>query len=623
MMPTGMIKLCGNSLVKPLKIIYTSIVNTGIFPSQWKRANVTPVHKKNDKQIIGNYRPISLLPVLSKVFEKIIFKHIYNHLISNNLISKHQSGFRPGDSCTNQLLSLINDIHCAFNDKNCLEVRSVYLDMSKAFDKVWHDGLVYKLKQNGIKGKLLSLLINYLNQRKQRVVINGQVSNWAPIRSGVPQGSVLGPLLFLIYINDLEKNLKCQVKFFADDTSLFSLVSDPVLTASRLNSDLDLISKWAYQWKMSFNPDPLKPAEEIVFSHKITKVVHPPLYFNGSLVKQVSSHKHLGLILDSKLSFAQHINEKIQKGRKWIGIIKHLRSYLPVKSLEQIYKMHVRPHFDYCDIIYHVPIIINDTTRIQSLNCQMNVLESTQYQAALAVTGAWKGSNTDKIYEELGWESLHHRRNFRRLSMYYKIVNNLTPDYLKAPLNVSANHYSLRNSQNFNLPICRINKYKNSFYPDALNLWNAMDPNVKNANSLSIFKSTFLKIIRPKKKPIFDILDPDGTRLLFQLRVGLSPLKAHKYSHKFIDTPSDTCNCTLGAETTLHFFIDCPLHRTHRSTLLNSINPLLIMNDLEDISNNDLVQLLLYGHDSLTYFENQLVIKATIKFIKDSNRFPT
>ena len=122
--------------------------------------------------------------------------------------------------------------------------------------------------------------------------------------------------------------------------------------------------------------------------------------------------------------------------------IKHLRSYLPVKLLEQIFKMHVHPHFDYCDIIYHVPIIINNTNRTQSLNCQMNVLESTQYQAALAVTGAWKGSNTDKIYEELKWESLHHRHHFRRLSMYH----------LKAPLSLSTNHYSLRNSQTLIFP---------------------------------------------------------------------------------------------------------------------------------------------------------------------------
>ena len=131
-----MIKLCGDDLAIPLKIIFDNILKKGIFPSQCKEANVTPIHKKNDKQILSNYRPFSLLPILSKVYEKIIFKNLYHHLSSNRLISMNQSGFRPGDSCTNQLLSLVNEIHSAFNDIHCLEVRSVYLDMSKAFDKV-------------------------------------------------------------------------------------------------------------------------------------------------------------------------------------------------------------------------------------------------------------------------------------------------------------------------------------------------------------------------------------------------------------------------------------------------------------------------------------------------------
>ena len=152
----------------------------------WKYANVTPIHKKKEKQDIKNYRSISLLPVCAKLFEKIVFKNIYNHLISNNLLTKNQSGFRPGDSTTNQLLFLVHSIHNVFEHNDSREVRSVFLDISKAFDKVWHTGLLYKLKQNGIDGKLLSLMASYLSDRKQRVLINGSVSNtsWGSARLG-------------------------------------------------------------------------------------------------------------------------------------------------------------------------------------------------------------------------------------------------------------------------------------------------------------------------------------------------------------------------------------------------------------------------------------------------------
>ena len=168
---------------------------TGTFPNDWKKGIVVPVFKKGDKQILKNYRPISLLPVCGKIFEKLIFNKMFKFFIEKDLISPNQSGFKPGDSCINQILSITHEIYRSFD---CgYEVRGVFLDISKVFDKVWPDGIIFKLKQNGISGKLHKRLHDFLINRKQRVILNSQVSSWANVKSSVPQGSVLGPLLFL------------------------------------------------------------------------------------------------------------------------------------------------------------------------------------------------------------------------------------------------------------------------------------------------------------------------------------------------------------------------------------------------------------------------------------------
>ena len=194
-----------------------------------------------------------------------------------------------------------HEIYKSFDDG--YEVRGVFLDISRAFDKVWHNGLIYKLKQNGVRGDLFNLVIDFLDARKQRVVLNGQYSSWASVKAGVSQGSILCPLFFLIFINDLSDNLVSNPKLFADDTSLFSVVRDITLSAKNLNDDLKKIKKWAFQWKMSFNLDPNKQAEEVVFSRKLNKPNHPSLNFNNAVVIQSTNHKHLGMILDTKLDF--------------------------------------------------------------------------------------------------------------------------------------------------------------------------------------------------------------------------------------------------------------------------------------------------------------------------------
>ena len=237
-----MIKICDKSLLKPLTILFQNSINSSCYPIIWKRSNIIPVHRKNNKQLVNNYRPISLLPIFGKIFEKIIFDRLYNFLLQEELLNPNQSGFRPSDSCINQLIAITHEIFEAFDCNPSLEVRSVFLDISKAFDKVWHKGLFYKLKSMGISGKLYNLLENYLSERSQRVLLNGQTSSWRPVLAGVPQGSILGPLLFLIYINDLPDELKSNAKLFADDTSLFSIVKDKNESANILSNDLAQIS---------------------------------------------------------------------------------------------------------------------------------------------------------------------------------------------------------------------------------------------------------------------------------------------------------------------------------------------------------------------------------------------
>ena len=250
-------------------------------------------------------------------------------------------------------------------------------------------------------------------------------------------GLYSGPLFFLIYINDLTAGLKCNVKLFADDTSLFTIVQDSTTAASDMNHDLELIKQWANDWRMSFNPDPQKQAVELLFSRKRIEIDHPVVFFNDVPVEKVNEHKHLGIILDSKLSFSAHIKSAISKTRKGIGLLKYLSKYLPRHTLNELYKLYVRPHLDYGDVIYHIPAKICEFSQNTFLPDLMEKIESVQYSAALAITGTWKGTSRQKLHADLGWESLSSRRWSRRHTLFYKIINNLAPDACRAWLGIT------------------------------------------------------------------------------------------------------------------------------------------------------------------------------------------
>ena len=244
------------------------------------------------------------------------------------------------------------------------------------------------------------------------------------------------------------------MKLFADDTSLFSAVYDPNISASQLEGGLKKISCWAYKWKMTFNSDLSKQAQEVIFSRKTIKVRHPFITFNTVPVARTTCQKHLGLYLDEKLSFYDHINAKISKANKGIGIIKRLSNTLPRKSLLTIYKSFIRPHLDYCDIIYDQPNNESFCTKIEHI----------QYNAALAITGAIKGTSQTKLYKELGLESLKFRRWFRQLCTLFKVKTNSKREYLLNLIPTGQHSYNTRSLDKTETYYCRTGTFKKFFF---------------------------------------------------------------------------------------------------------------------------------------------------------------
>ena len=460
------------------------------------------------------------------------------------------------------MLSVIHEIQTAFDENPAGDVRGIFLDISKAFDKVWHEGLLDKLKTYGIDGQLLSLLENYLKNHEQRVVLNGQTSDWRKIKSGVPQGSVLGPLLFLIYINDLPDGISSICKIFADDTSLFSKVIDINESANNLNSDLEKITKWAHQWKMQFNPDPNKQANEVIFSKKLNGISYPPVKFNNNDIAKCSDQKPLGIVLDSMLNFESHVNQKIKKCNKLVGVIRRLSVHLPRTALLTIYKSFIRPNLDYGDILYDKP---------KNENFQ-NKLEKVQYRACLAITNAIQGTSKDRLYDELGLYSLTNRRWKSKLIFFYKIVNGMFPNYLYSFLDFpTQENYPLRSaSENIIQPIpTRTKTFKNSFFPFCISEWNNLATEIRNAKSINIFKKLILK--EKKENSLFYIYDPLVVKLLTRLRLQFSHLNQHKFRHGFNDTLNPICACGNEIETTEHFFLRCHFFSALRKELFKSL----------------------------------------------------
>lgn len=310
--PSSFVKTCSKELTAPLCALYNLSVRHGIFPSSWKTAHIIPILKSGNKSDCSNYRPISILCCFSKVFESLIYDALYFQF--KPLLADQQHGFVNNKSTLTNLVEYITFIKNTFDDHG--ETHAIYTDFQKAFDKVNHVILIRKLSGVGVHGNLLRWVTSYINNRSQIVTIKGFKSKAAVMTSGVPQGSLLGPLLFLIFINDLASILKCNSLLYADDLKIFKSIKSNN-DCQTLQADLDTLSAWCTENKMSLN---VNKCFAMSFTKKKNKIGHS-YKINDNLLVTKSSAKDLGIIFDTELSFREHFQYIINRCNKLIGFI--------------------------------------------------------------------------------------------------------------------------------------------------------------------------------------------------------------------------------------------------------------------------------------------------------------
>ena len=473
---TRTLKECAKELAPLLYQVYRKSMDTAEVPDQWKEAHVVPIHKNNgSKAIMGNYRPVALTSVLCKVFEKILCAIIMAFLMLHNLISEQQHGFVRGRSCQTNILLCLEKWTEIVDNGNCIDV--AYFDYAKAFDKVSHRLLLIKLKGYGIDGKLLAWLANYLEHRKQRVVVGDAKSMWLEVMSGTTQGTVLGFLLFLIFINDLPKKCslenEAQVMILADDTKTFQEIrkdqdqqtSDQKALQDRINH----IAGWADEWKMEINPMKSK------IMHIGKENPGLPYYINGTEITVVEVEKDIGFWISNDLSTSTHVLKARNKAVAEIARIKRNFSYIDKRAFCVLYNQRVRPHLDY-----------GMAACPPNSSADSKLLESVQSKATAMVHGI-RHENAEVRRKKLGLMSLEQRRERGDLIEVFKILKGLTRiDPTK--------FWEVRDARNGARLVKELatngRKQRHSFFSyRIIQKWNLLPVELKTAPSLACFKS--------------------------------------------------------------------------------------------------------------------------------------
>ena len=468
------LKELSDHLADPLTRIFKKSLNEGNVPKDWRHALVAPIYKnKGSRSDPVNYRPISLTSVCCKMMEHIVCSHIMKHADDNDLLYPLQHGFRKQRSCETQLNELVHDLAKNMSEGHQTDV--IVLDFAKAFDKVGHERLLQQLNWYGVTGQTNNWIRSFLSNRTQTVVVDGCCSDSKPVTSGVPQGSVLGPCLFLYYINDIAKNMNGTVRLFADDTMIYLTITNEA-DASRMQEDLNTLSKWEHQWMMEFHPD---KCEVLSVSRKQNTVKYP-YTLNGHLLKHVDFVKYLGVHITKDLSWDRHTSHIASKATNTLNFLRRNIQVSNSKIKGQAYKSLVRPQMEYAQVVWD-PIYQDHAKK----------LEAVQRRAARFTLGRYRrSSSVGEMLTSLEWPLLTQRRHDARLAMFYKIHYGLVASPM--PLILKGHHEPTRNenTQAYHIPRAGQNYFRDSFFLRTARVWNGLPESTVRAETLTTFKSS-------------------------------------------------------------------------------------------------------------------------------------